>query len=198
MPLDEAGSRGRLAHLMPLFWEAVVCGVQDYYEKYQDTAHVHRSTTMRSIMRDHIVDRLRLLLDDRADVKVSDRNQTTYFGCCAQFRILVKKSDEEGLVELPKTQASFDFQCNEGQYVLNPDVIPDITNLYLSYVPNDDDPTQPSVFLICPCEEGWLWRIEIEPPVSDVVPVSAPDKRSPGSDEIDLVRLPAKKQPDAE
>jgi hypothetical protein len=204
MPLDETGSRDRLSHLLESFWSATVGGVNDYYDKYQDVAHVHRPTTVRSIMRDHIVDRMRGLVHGRVDVRVQDKNQTTYFLCCQQFRILVKKADDEGLVELTKTQASWDFQTNDGQYIIDPTIIPEVTNLYLSYIPNPEDPMQPSVFLICPCDEGFLWRIEIEPPATDVSPIFRPDDGAPpgkdGEDESDLVRLPdeAEKRPEEE
>jgi hypothetical protein len=196
MALDEGGSRDRLAHLLPLFWKAVTGGVQDYYEKYQDTANVHRPTTMRSIVRDHIVDRLReLIVDTVVDVQILDSNQTTYFDCCAQFRILVKKSDEFGIVELAKTQDSFDFQCNNQQLIFDTSVIPEVTNLYLSYVPNSNDPTAPSVFLICPKQGGYLWRIEIEPPAADIMPIPLSSGPPPSGDDQDLVRLPAEEKP---
>lgn len=199
MPLDETGTRDRLSHLLDIFRAAVIGGVQDYYDKYQDVANVHRPTTVRSIIRDHIVDRLRAAIHGKIDVRTQDKNQTTYFNCCGVFRILIKKSDEDGLVELAKTQASLDFQSNEGQLVLNPDVIPDITNLYLSYVPNPDDPREPSVFLICPCDEGWLWRFEIEPPAVKIVPIETPPGTPPeGESDNDLVRLPSEQKPEAE
>ncbi len=203
MPLDEFGSRERLAEMLPAFWTATQGGVQDYYDEYKQTAHIHRKTTMRSIMRDHIVHRLRGLINGHVQVEVVDRNQTTYFDCCAQFRVLVKKADEDGLVELAKTQTSFDFQCNEGQYILNPDVIPDVTNLYLSYVPNESDPTMPSVFLICPCAEGWYWKFEIEPPSrADFVDFTRDGGPTPGAGgeetEVDLVRIPPEQKPQSE
>ena len=78
-----------------------------------------------------------------------------------------------------------------------------MTNLYLSYLPNLEDPREPSVFLICPGEEGWLWRIEIEPPVAEVGSIVSPSHGPPPEDgereDNDLVRLPgAEKKPDAE
>ena len=103
--------------------------------------------------------------------------------------MLVKKSDEVGAVQLAKTQASFDFQSNEGQIVFDGDVIPDVTNLYLGYIPNDEAPRDPSVVLICPCDSGTLWMHEIEPRAAVVVGEighSAPDE---AAEEI-LVRIP--------
>src|SRR3546814_14652606 len=48
-----------LGHWFDVFYEAVVEGVRDYYRNYSAWAPTHRLTTRRSLIRDHIVERLR-------------------------------------------------------------------------------------------------------------------------------------------
>ena len=114
-----SGSCDCLSHLLDVFRAAVVGGVQDYYDRYQDTAHVHRPTTMRSIMRDHIVDRLRLALSGKLISVMRIRTRPPIFIAAINSGFWSSRVR----VELAKTQRSFNFQCNDGQFVLDPAVI---------------------------------------------------------------------------
>jgi hypothetical protein len=187
-----------LATLLDEFHSSATLGVRDQRGMYPDTGHVHRLTTKRSLARDHIVDRLRQSLDGHADVRIDDSNQTTYFHLFGEYRMLVKKADEVGSVSLTGTQTSFDFQAN-AQLVLDPDVIPEVTNLYLSYVPNEIDPENPSVLLVCPTDGGFHWIHELEPRrgsgiVGEIGPAVPPDS----GDGDQLVRVPPVKKTEHE
>ena len=197
MPLDETGSRKSLERLLPLFWKAVALGGKDYFDQYAHVMAKHRTTTKRSIIRDHIVDRLRELIGEDVEVEIDDENQTTYFRINGQFRMLVKKADEDGAVQLAKTQRAFDFQSNERQLPLDPNVIPEVTNLYLSYVPNLDSPQLPPVYLICPKDGGYHWRMEIETPEGATIEDIGTHQPPPPADD-DLVRIPPEKLPRSE
>jgi len=193
MPRDRDSSREKLDRFSPIFWEAVTEGVRDYYRHYELVAHVHRTCTKRDITRDHIVDRLRSALLSDPDVRFRDENQTTYLDLLGEFQCLAKKADEDGKVEFARTQAAIDFQRHEIQ-IHFPD-IPEQTNICLSYAPNLDDPLNPSVFVICPGENGPIWVYEIEPPaaeiaVPEITPATAPDDGTGG----DLVKIPSEKK----
>lgn len=191
MPADETTALRDLDHLLPAFRASVVKGVRAYHSEYTKTAHRHRMTTRRSITRDEIVYDLRGELDGRPDVRVLDKNQTTLFVVGTKYRILIKKSDETGLVELAKTRNSLDFQCNEVQGDLF-DEPP--TNLYLSYIPDPNDPEEPTVLLICPNAAGYEWVVELQPPAAEI---SGEIGTAPTpSDEDDLVRIPEKAKPE--
>ncbi len=135
MPRDEVYSREKLERLMPIFYNAAVNGVREVLDDYQMHGHKHRTTTRRSIVRDHIVDHLRAELMTDPDVSIKEKNQTTYFGICGEYRLLAKMATPEGLVALNSNQASFAFQDNQQSMMFaSADLPDDTTNIYLSYV----------------------------------------------------------------
>ncbi len=197
MPKSKDHTLKDIEHLLGDLYSAAVFGVRDQLDKYTNTGHLHRVNTKRQITRDHIVDRLRSVIEGKDGVRIDDDNQTTYFYLLDQYKMLVKKSDEDGVVKLTKTQTSFEFQANEEQITFDTSVIPDATNLYLGYIPNDLEPRNPSVVLVCPSENGHHWIHELEPTAAFVageIGTSLPDM----SDEEELVRIPAAPKTKAE
>ena len=168
MPRNAEETMKALERVLPIFYRATLAGVREVNNGYSDTAHIHRQTTKSSLRRDHIVHILRGDLADDGGVHIDDRNQTTYFLIDREFHLLAKKSDELGSVALNDTQAALGFHCNEQQLVLDGDLFPEVTNLYLSYVPNKSDPDSPTVLLICPREGGSHWMRELEPPPASI------------------------------
>ncbi len=194
MPADEATAREDLAHLLPIFYGSVVSGVRAYYAEYSAVAHRHRTMTRRCITRDEIVYDLRGPLDGLDGVRIVDRNQTTYIhvgdASGDRHRILVKKSDDDAAVELGKTQASFDFQGNSTGDLFGVE----LTNLYLSYVPDPNEPDHPTVLLICPNSGGYDWVMELQPPAVEIAGEITGAPMSPDHGD-DLVRIPAIDKP---
>jgi hypothetical protein len=180
--------------LLNVFHSSTLKGVREQLDLYPGTAHVHRKTTQRSLTRDHVVDSLRAGLHADPRVRIEESNQTTYFYVRDQYKMLVKKADELGAVQLAKTQASFDFQSNEQPSLFSADIVPEVTNLYLGYVPNEISPRDPAVVLICPRDGGHHWMHEIQPPAAVVageiggVPPVLPDEGD------ELVRIPGVKK----
>lgn len=198
MPRTKDQTLEALDRFMGSFYGAAISGVQASLDEYPTTAHIHRKTTRRNLARDHIVYELRGMFDGDPSVRIRDENQTTYFGLLREYQMLVKKADEVGAVELSKTQTSFLFQSNDGQLVLDEELFPEVTNLYLSYVPNEDDPRNPQVLLICPRDGGYHWIHEIEPPAAVIageIGTSVPPDNLPEVGD-DLVRIPVKDETD--
>jgi hypothetical protein len=193
MARPEEYTRRALEPFLDHFYAAALAGVRDGRTLYPETGHVHRKTTTRSITRDHIVDNLRGKVDGQPRMRIRDGNQTTYFVIDGEFEVLVKKATEDGLVVLNDTQAALDFQCN-----LEPDLFDyDKTNLYLSYVENDNDPLNPNVFLICPSAAGYHWMFEIMPPAGEIGgEIVAPQRPDVGGD--NLIKFPVIKKTDEE
>lgn len=193
MARDRRYSCERLSGLFPIFYEAVARGVRDGLELYPATAHVHRVTTRRSITRDHIVDRLRAALDGNPAVRIRDDNQTTYFDVHNEFSILIKMCDENGNVALNRTQLALEFQ---DQMSLSRELFPEVTNLYLGYVPNPLDPAHPAVLLVCPDGDEAYWIHELSGGEAGEAPAEiTPAPTPPSGDEEELVRIP--KRPEA-
>jgi hypothetical protein len=198
MARDKDHSQQALKEVTDALYRATVGGVRAIYTDYPNTAHLHRTNTRRSLARDHIVHLLRAELTDHPRVTISDRNQTTYFcfrcpNCeLCNYQILVKKCDEFGAVALERTQASLDFQRN-----VEPDLFEyEVTNLYLGYVPNPADPTEPAVYLICPTEGGYDWAWELEPAAGAIAGEVGGAGVPPADDGDDLVRIPQEKKSD--
>ena len=198
MPRSKEHTLKALSKFLDDLYSSAVLGVRDQLEAYPDTGHLHRTNTKRQLTRDHIVDRLRVVLDGHHGVSIKDENQTTYFHLHQEYRMLVKKSDEDGAVKLTKTQRSFDFQANEDQFTFDPEVIPEATNLYLGYVSNDLEPRNPSIVLVCPSEHGSYWMHELEPSsaviAGEIGAFTDPDAGA----EDELVRIPASPKTKAE
>ncbi|MES0076055.1 hypothetical protein [Mesorhizobium sp. M0058] len=196
MPRDEAYSRAKLERFLPVLYSAAAAGVRSVFDEYPATGHIHSKNTRRRIARDHIVDNLRADLMVDPDVSIRDRNQTTYFDICGEYRLLAKMANGAGMVALNRNQTSFEFQHNRQAEIFASSEMPGRTNLYLSYVPNAVDPKEPFVYLICPKEDGYHWRIELEPPAASLAGEIA--GTPPPSDDLgtDLVRIPQEKKPD--
>jgi hypothetical protein len=194
MARDEDYTKNRLARFLPTFYNAALNGVRDSFSKYADTAHIHRVNTRRSITRDHIVDYLRADLGSDPEVKITDRNQTTYFDICREYKLMAKMADEDGLVALNQTGLSFSFQ-GQGQ-LFSEDEAPAVTNLYLSYVPSLATPDDTAVLLVCPNNGGVEWAFEIEPPAAEIAGTVDGGIPPAGGGEDDLVRVPLIKKPD--
>jgi hypothetical protein len=191
MPRSKEHTLKALQEFLDDLYSSAIVGVRDQIESYPDTGHLHRTNTKRQITRDHIVDRLRVALDGKDGIRIKDENQTTYFHIHNEYRMLVKKSNEDGAVKLTKSQTSFDFQANEDQFAFDSEVIPDATNLYLGYVPNEHEPRNPSIVLVCPSELGCYWMHELEPSAAfiagEIGSTTAPD----AGEEEELVRVPS-------
>lgn len=197
MPRDEDYSRKKLERLMPIFYHAAVKGVREVLDDYPRHGHKHRTNTRRSIVRDHIVDHLRADLMTDPEVSIKEKNQTTYFGICSEFRLLAKRATPDGLVALNSNQSSFAFQDNRQSIMFaSADLPADTTNIYLSYSDNPIDPREPFVYLICPKEDGYHWRIEIEPPAAAEVVEIKRDTPPDDGDDMELIRIPEQPKPD--
>ena len=74
MPRTKNQTLSALDGLVSDLYVATVDGVRDQLDQYADTGHLHRTTTKRSITRDHIVDRLRGRLDGNGNIRIEDDN----------------------------------------------------------------------------------------------------------------------------
>ncbi|ESX29475.1 MULTISPECIES: hypothetical protein [unclassified Mesorhizobium] len=194
MPRDEAYSRQKLERFLPVLYSAARDGVRAGLNDYRTTGHIHRKTTRRSIVRDHIVDNLRANLMLDPEVSIKDRNQTTYFNI-GEFRLLAKMANQDGAVGLNRNQISLGFQENGALTLFASEELGETTNLYLSYVPNSITPDEPFVYVICPKADGYHWRMELEPPAAAA---DAEIGRGPAPDDYgdDLIRVIPDAKPD--
>ena len=145
-----------------LLYDAVVEGVRDYYRLYASTAAIHRVTTRRSIIRDHIVDRLRAGLVDERGVEVIGKHGTTLFGLASTFVMKAHLLNQKMMIALNDTQHSIRFNDNDSEPCLPGDDFSAPTMLYLGYVPNPDAPLEPKVHIVCPAGAEPAWHMELK------------------------------------
>jgi len=170
-----------------ILYDCVVAGLGDYPKEYSRVASKHRANTKRSIVRDHIVDRLRKNFID-TKIRVREKYGTTYFGFGGHFRMIVRKLNENQRVALNSTQLAFDIQYNDDTPPLG-HLFAGTTSVYLGYFLTDD-PENPDVFIVCPDGVRNAWDISILPPAKKSGEVHEfPLPPGPPSDD-DLVRIP--------
>ena len=175
-----------LEHWFGAFYEATVEGVRDYYRNYSNWAHVHRLTTRRSIIRDHIVHHLRTALRDEAGAAIINKHGTTLFGLVSKYLMKAHMLTKNMVVALNQTQHSIRFNENQSQSDFGDGF--EATTLYLGYIPNPSDPFSPSVFLVCPHGAKPAWFLELRQADGAQV-VGTIDPRG-GLDPEDLVKVP--------
>ncbi|HLZ66117.1 MAG TPA: hypothetical protein VKQ29_07790 [Aliidongia sp.] len=152
-----------LDHFFDGFHDAVTEGVRDYYRNYGSWAAIHRLTTRRSIIRDHIVHRLRSDVGEKPGVEVIGKHGTTLFGLVSQFLMKAHLLDKNMSIALNQTQHSMNFNENDGAHPALPAPgFSGTSSLYLGCIPNANDPLEPQVFLVCPAGAEPAWHIELK------------------------------------
>jgi hypothetical protein len=174
------------------FWEIVTNSVRDYYEFYGARAHLHEAWTRCSIIRDEIKDRLTEFCDKTPGFQPCIDGNATYFGAHSKFLIRPKKLFDNLHANTGKTQLSFEYDHQipvPVQLELFEEWEP--TNLYLGYVPTENDPLNPPVYLVCNNEAGkveWSILLNREPPPPSAV-LEPPVPPSTGPEEPRRVRV---------
>lgn len=181
---SEADATDGFGHLFGTLYECVIEGVRDYYREYAAQAYLHRVTTRRSIIRDHIVNRLRESLSEQRGVEILNRHGTTLFGLVSEFLLKAHKLSAEKRIALNDNQHSLAFQENVVEACLPGEEFEGATALYIGYVPNRMDPLTPQVFLVCPKADGHEWALELRREGGATI-IEPPTK--PGLDPEDLV-----------
>lgn len=171
-----------------VLYDAVVEGVRDYYQNYAPWAAVHRVTTRRSIIRDHIVHRLRAGLIEQRGVEVIGKHGTTLFGLASKFIMKAHLLNQKMTIATNSTQHSIRFNENESEPCLPGEDFEAPTKLYIGYVPDPDKPMEPTVYIVCPAGAEPAWHMELKRGEgADVIEVFTP------RDDLDpetLVELP--------
>lgn len=162
--LDE-GSETLGPHLS--HWAGIVHeAFAEVYRKYGDDFHELEAWTKAGIIRDKIVARFRTYCEERSGLHPIRERNASYFGIDSKFLVKVKKFGAGFRVNLPQTGSAnlFDTQTsplqdNELFESLDP------TTVYVGYVPTENAPLSPPVFVVCKNDEGKVaWFIECEPP----------------------------------
>lgn len=171
------------AALAGKIYEAVTEGHRDYARKYGSEASTHRRNTRRSLIRDHIVKRLRAALDGERGVNIRDSHGTTYFNFFGRWQVIVRMLGRKAFgVVLNRTQLALGIQDNAEDAPLLGPLFRGTTKLYLGYL-TPEEPDQLDVLLVAPDGKRNAWDLPIEPPAQgEVVPLRP--KTPPPEDDL--------------
>ena len=166
------------------FYDAVVEGNRDYPREYARQASIHRRNTRRDLIRDHIANRLRALLDGRRGVNIRERHGTSYFHFFGRWVLKVHKLNDERHIVPNRTQLSLSLRENDPPRRL----FEGATTVYLGYLEREDDV---DVLLVCPdgYRRPW-WEMLIEPPARGAVLPLPPRGPTPEDEDETLVVIP--------
>ena len=178
---------------MDTFYDAVIEGHRDYARKYGAEASSHRRNTRRSIIRDHIVKRLRAALDGRRGVQIKDRYGTTYFNFLGRWQIVIRMLVRKQFgVALNRTQLAFAIQANAEDAPPLGEMFRGTTKLYLGYLVPEGFGADLDVLLVAPDGKRNAWDIPIDRRKGGAVVHFEPPPPAPLDDE-ELVIVPARK-----
>jgi hypothetical protein len=191
-PRCQREARAVLGKHFDAFLEIVTESVQFYYEFYGERAHLHEAWTRCSIIRDEIKERLSEFCDKTPGFQKCEDGNATYFGAYSKFLIRPKKLFDNLHANTGKTQLSFDYDHQLAVYVqLDLFEQEGPTNIYLGYVPTENDPLNPPVYLVCNNEAGdveWSILLNKEPPPPSAT-LEPPAPAPIGPDEPRRVRV---------
>jgi hypothetical protein len=139
-----------------------------------------------SIIRDELKDRMTEFSDKTPGFHKCVDGNATYFGAHSKFLIRLKKLFDDLHANTGKTQLSFQYD-HQLPMPVQLDLFEQLepTNIYLGYVPTENDPLNPLVYMVCNNEAGEIeWSIPLNrepPPPSHVleppaVPPSGPEE----------------------
>lgn len=150
------------AHFLALA-DLVTDAVRFYFEFYGERAYLHEPWTRCSIIRDEIKERLTLFCAETPGFHPVFDGNATYFGAHSKFLIRPKKLFDNLHANTGKTQLSFDYDHQfpvPVQLDLFAEETP--TNIYLGYVPTENDPLNPPIYLVCNDDTGDIaWSIHL-------------------------------------
>jgi hypothetical protein len=137
--------------------------VATFYNELGPYVHSFELWTQRGIIRDFIKERMIAYYDEHKGLDYVRKRNATLFGGHNEFIWKIKKLNDHFHVARNDTQSSFDFDRNNSEQIpLFEDLDPTLT--YLGWVPTEDDPLHPSVYLICNDERGRVkWAIRLHP-----------------------------------
>jgi hypothetical protein len=164
MPVRCAEDAERLLskHFAP-FADMIHEVVAAFYRDLGPYIHSFELWTQRGIIRDLIKERMIAYCDTHRGLDYVRKRGATLFGGHNVFIWKIKKVNDHFRVARNDTQACFDFDRNNSDQIpLFEDIDP--TLLYLGWVPTENDPLHPPVYLVCNDESGRVkWAIRLHP-----------------------------------
>lgn len=140
--------------------------------------------TKAGVIRDVAKEKLRLFADIDPGLEMVRKGNATSLRIDNAFTARLKKLDDKKRARVAKTRASMSFDTNSGeQWALDLQDSP-LTNSYLGYVINENNPLEPSVYFVVNDEAGkHAWEpIELvghKKPEAILLPETQPSTEEP-------------------
>jgi len=180
-------------HFAP-FADMVLDVVALFYRDLGPYIHSFETWTQRGIIRDLIKERMIAYCDDHRGLDYVRRRGMTLFCGKNVFVWKIKKINDHFAIARNDTQACFNFDHNNAdQLPLLEDIDP--TLLYLGWVPTENDPLNPPIYLVCNNERGKMeWAIRLYPsPPASVTEIEPTEPSAPAAPSRVRVKRSARK-----
>ncbi len=158
--------------------------IQEFYEKYSQDFHELEGWTKASIIRDKIVTRLKRYCAEPSGLQPIRKGNASYFGFHSKYLVKVKRLGADFSVNLPATASSTLFDSQE--WLVDQGELLEglaVTTVYVGYVPTENAPLNPPVFIVCKNKQRKVaWVIECKPAdplVPDELAPRRPDSGAP-------------------
>jgi hypothetical protein len=174
------------------FLQMVTESVRTYFEFYGEKAHLHEAWTRCSIIRDEIKERMTEFSERVSGFQKLVDGNATYFGAHSKFLIRLKKLSDNLHANAGKTQLSFDYD-HQIPVPVQLDLFEqeEPTNIYLGYIPTENAPLDPPVYLVCNDDTGgvaWSILLNRRPP-KPTITIEPPAAAPSGPEEPRRVRV---------
>lgn len=137
-----------------VFVDLVHEAVGEFYTNWGSYAFMLEGWTKASVIRDLTKQKLHRFAEIDPGLTVVRKGNATTLRIDDAFSARIKKLDDKKRARVARTRASRDFNRNrpeQGRLDLNDSPL---TNSYLGYVPNENNPLRPSVYFVVNDETG--------------------------------------------
>lgn len=150
-----------LKNCLPILRKCVADGIAEY-GKLNPVSPQFRINTSASVIRDMIAHQIRskAVLEKHLNIRPIEKYGTTHF-VIGNWIIRVHKIHDDGSIALNQTQLAMSIDANYTP--LQTDFLENPTYLYLGYVPNLTNCSNPTIVLVCPNGNEPAWMLELLP-----------------------------------
>lgn len=149
----------KLEKLIPIFYEAVLNGFNEYYRTNENQTFKYRPTTRANIIYDNIIHKLKKDLVREPGISFINKNKLLTLKVADKYLIKFKKLDDNHKSSNVKTRQNTMFLNQQVLFGLEQT----ITNLEVGYVLNPVETEINGVFIVCPKDDkSNEWEIDLD------------------------------------
>lgn len=190
MVTDKGQVIENLDELIPIFYECILSGFNDYYRRNEGDTFNFRPTTRANMIYDYIISYLKKGLVNDSRVAFLNKNGLLTLMISDKYLIKFKKLNDNHKSSNVKTKQNTLFLKQETLF----DLPPSVTNIEIGYVLNKINSDIDGVFIVCPKNEREnAWEIDLDEHLQAKSNLTLFNTKKP-SKQIDKKRFKIKKE----